>query len=597
MLGSPSRNALKAVSVAVRWDDGREADERAASLRPIPKVTSRTGQRSQSAGMVKRPSSAGASPASARTGGSGVAVARPSSARQRPGEHEPRVEGHCSTSGGKGGSPRQPSASSAGNLRRSASSTGIVGASSAGGASGSGGGRPTSHNSRAQSHSPGGRSGQGIHDLPVGARVADSFGRLGTVVGPPSQASLRAVAVSVQYDNGRVFDDRIANLRPLATEASRSGGREEDSVASPPRHRPTKSGRTGAEGSGNSGPHQEGRKKPVEVLRRHSMKLAAKDLPSSATAGEGDCGGSTPGASRRTGSPRAGRRRHDSQWCFADPAQTIIIFDWDDTLFPTTDLIDMLKMDWRLPVASQRHLTSDRKREVGRKLATSERLAVEILQRASSAGHVVVVTLAAKGWVEQACRSFYPKVGELLRTLQIKIVNAMEQKKHKSVRDASANCGSEEAYYGLLKGRAIAEEIDKFYSQYEGQTWKNVLSIGDSRFERYGTLAASTAYMQKRRLSMLDQQPFTPAQQGAWTKVDEDDHVVKLRVKCCKFVDGPDMDELAIELDMAAKWLSHMVSLNEGFDLNFEALTDVSLVGVVESVLRGERPVTDMPVP
>merc|ERR1719277_1699377 len=98
--------------------------------------------------------------------------------------------------------------------------------------------------------------------------------------------------------------------------------------------------------------------------------------------------------------------------------------------------------------------------------------------------------------------------------LNIKIVNAMEQKKHNSVKDASAKCKSEEAFYGLLKGRAIAEEIDKFYSQYEGQTWKNVLSIGDSRFERYGLLAASTAYMQRRRLSTLDQRPFTPAQRG-----------------------------------------------------------------------------------
>jgi len=323
-----------------------------------------------------------------------------------------------------------------------------------------------------------------------------------------------------------------------------------------------------------------GQPNPVEVLRRHSASLANKE---------------------KGGPSETPRKRVNSQWCYAERAQTFIVFDWDDTLFPTSFLIDELRFDWRTPLAQQRGLAPNARKEVLRKLAQCERHAAEILQRACNCGHVVVVTLAAKGWVEQACRLFYPKVGEVLRNLQIKIVNAQEKMKQRQGYNVLPNGkpvdpSSMEEFYGLLKGRAISEEIEKFYSQYEGQTWKNVLSIGDSRFERYGLLAASTAYMQRRRLSNLDHEPYQPAQRGAWQKVEAGDHVVHLRVKCCKLVDNPDLDELAIELEMVTKWLNLMVILNEGFDLDLEALVDSSLVGVVEAVLRGERPVTDMPI-
>lgn len=312
-------------------------------------------------------------------------------------------------------------------------------------------------------------------------------------------------------------------------------------------------------------PEAGGQPNPVELLRRHSLRHGQKEV--------------------LTATPRR-RGRAESQWNFADPSQTVIVFDWDDTLFPTTNLIDVLSLDWQVPLAQQRV-----KKEVRTKLAQCENRAAEVLGKAVENGHVVVVTLAARGWVEQACECFYPKVGEVLRTNRIKIVNAQE---FKGVGDAS-QYQSEEEFYGLLKGRAIAQEIDRFYSQYEGQTWKNILSIGDSRFERYGVLAASTAYLQRRRLSSWDDQPFSPGQQDAWQKVEADGHVVKVRAKVCKLVDQPDIEELDIELDMISKWLALMVNINEGFDLDFEALVDSRLVGVVEGVLHGERPVKDLP--
>lgn len=286
---------------------------------------------------------------------------------------------------------------------------------------------------------------------------------------------------------------------------------------------------------------------------------------------------------------RGRQARANSQWQYADPSQSMMVFDWDDTLFPTTAIIDVLKLDWRVPLSQQRV-----KKDVVKKLAACEHGAVEVLKKACQHGHVVVVTLAARGWVEQACRLFYPKVGEVLQANDIKIVNAQEREQKEAVGNPD-KYGSDEEYYGLMKGHAIATEIDRFYSQYEGQTWKNILSIGDSRFERYGLLAASAAYIKNKHITEMDGEPTSPVQQDAWQKVNSDGHVVKVRVKCCKLVDGPDIEELDIELDMVNKWLQLMVAIDEGFDLDFEALVDAKLVAVVEGVLHGERPISDLP--
>ena len=51
-----------------------------------------------------------------------------------------------------------------------------------------------------------------------------------------------------------------------------------------------------------------------------------------------------------------------------------------------------------------------------------------------------------------------------------------------------------ERFWSTVKGRAIARECSKFYSQYEGQSWKNVISIGattcDEICRAWGSLSA-----------------------------------------------------------------------------------------------------------
>lgn len=293
------------------------------------------------------------------------------------------------------------------------------------------------------------------------------------------------------------------------------------------------------------------------------------------------------------------RQRRDSQQYFAEAGQTVVVFDWDDTLFPTSYLSDDLKLDFGKPLEKQPSLPKNRLGVVRARLSACEAKALAILRNAKELSHVVVVTLASSGWVTTACENFYPAVGKLLKELQIPVIYAQERESglQKAYDKAQFKSNEDlERYWGMVKGQAIADEVGRFYTQYEGQSWKNILSVGDSCFERYGLLAASTAYMQGTRLQHGENLVWSPSEEGCWEKVING-HVRKLRAKCCKLVDSPALNELTLELDMVNRWLSGMISLDEGFDLDLEALESEEHVAKVESVIRGERPVSELPRP
>lgn len=334
---------------------------------------------------------------------------------------------------------------------------------------------------------------------------------------------------------------------------------------------------------------------PRHPTRRNSLVVLANHITPRQTFGSAQSGDS----SSSQGFSQAKRR--DSQGNFHARAQTVVIFDWDDTLFPTTYVQEDLGLDWRLPLEEQ--LSPLEAEDARAKILACERYAGEALVKAKELAHVAVITLAGSGWVDLSCRHFYPSLGRLLRNLQIPVVYAQEQVKGLPQQYKKKNFQADddlERYWGLVKGMAIAGEAERFYSQYEGQSWKNILSIGDSTFERYGLLAASSAYMRDVSLAAnpsacAGQAPvWSPSQEGCWEKV-QDGHVKKLRAKCCKLVDMPDTEELAVELEMVGKWLEGMVRLDEGFDLDLEAVEAESQVPTIEAVFRGERPVSDLP--
>eukprot|EP00932_Pfiesteria_piscicida_P009639 SRR837773.20394.p2 GENE.SRR837773.20394~~SRR837773.20394.p2 ORF type:complete len:198 (+),score=80.75 SRR837773.20394:54-596(+) len=121
------------------------------------------------------------------------------------------------------------------------------------------------------------------------------------------------------------------------------------------------------------------------------------------------------------------RARRDSQLHFAEAGQTVVVFDWDDTLFPTWYLADQLKLDLSKPLERQTGFPKNRMGIVRQRLSQCEARAAAALRRAKEMAHVVVVTLASSGWITMACESFYPTVGKLLNELSIPVIYAQER--------------------------------------------------------------------------------------------------------------------------------------------------------------------------
>jgi len=302
-------------------------------------------------------------------------------------------------------------------------------------------------------------------------------------------------------------------------------------------------------------------------------------------------------ASSTSSSSSKGLTRRNSQNTFAERVQTAICFDWDDTLFPTSYLIDDLRLNHKKPLKEQR-LPRDLCEEVAESLKELEMCVIDLLNLANGRAKVILVTLARSPWVEDSCRAFFPSVGDLIKQLGIKVVYAqqgvsIDYDKRKMMGDEEI-----ERFYAEMKGKAISREVEAFYSQYEGQSWKNIISIGDSDFERLGTMMMTQEYMRRRGLlkGVTDEKTFevTVASNEAFARnsgtVDVNGHVYKVRTKTFKMLDCPTIGELKDEISLVNRWLPKMVDLDDGFDADLSALDDQKLVEQIEMVLSGSVP-------
>lgn len=141
---------------------------------------------------------------------------------------------------------------------------------------------------------------------------------------------------------------------------------------------------------------------------------------------------------------------------------TILIFDWDDTLLPTTwiEQQGLCLNEYSVPSLAQES-----------QLQEFAEHAVQTLQIAKAHGTVLLVTNAEHGWVELSCQKFMPSLYPYLR--DVKILSARSTYEQQGVAAPSE-----------WKYLAFQSEIDGFCEFLAGDRRKNVISIGDSLHER-----------------------------------------------------------------------------------------------------------------
>jgi hypothetical protein len=192
--------------------------------------------------------------------------------------------------------------------------------------------------------------------------------------------------------------------------------------------------------------------------------------------------------------------------------ETCMIFDWDDTLLASSWLsINGLKLD--TPIIPPEHAAQ---------LTILERTVRIILERALICGTVIIITNSETGWVELSCSKFIPDILPLLS--RIKIISA---------RSTFETISPDDPIEWKIK--AFSQEISLVYLDKESTIRKNIISFGDSTYERIALFKKA--------------------------------HDIKALPKSIKFVERPTIQQLQKQLELVGNSFFEICKKTDSLDL------------------------------
>jgi len=230
---------------------------------------------------------------------------------------------------------------------------------------------------------------------------------------------------------------------------------------------------------------------------------------------------------------------------------TLIILDWDDTLFPTTWLeskkaFKNCSKAWQ-DEQPELHLSPD-------DLAALEEMdqtARALVLTAADLGEVCCVTLAQRPWQEVSMKVFMPKLYEVWKELKIPVHYASEEADSTRLGTSGpavrAIVKDPTELTHLLQRQQVAKKMkamEKVINRFYGQTWANLISIGDGEAE----------------WDAVHELVFNHANPSSDRPEDQ------LHLKTVKLLQEPTCSLLQAQLQVIHAWLPSIVSRAE--DLN-----------------------------
>jgi hypothetical protein len=135
---------------------------------------------------------------------------------------------------------------------------------------------------------------------------------------------------------------------------------------------------------------------------------------------------------------------------------SIIIFDWDDTLLPTSFLTPGGVFNENIKLPDVDH----------EKISKLEQTVLKLLEEAVQKGNVYIITNAGNGWVEYSANRFYPSIMPVLQKIKIISARGLYEKK--------------------FPGNSRQWKIEAFLNIQKNINMKlvtNIICVGDSLFE------------------------------------------------------------------------------------------------------------------
>mmetsp|Transcript_66674 Transcript_66674/g.177593 ORF Transcript_66674/g.177593 Transcript_66674/m.177593 type:complete len:341 (-) Transcript_66674:150-1172(-) len=218
-----------------------------------------------------------------------------------------------------------------------------------------------------------------------------------------------------------------------------------------------------------------------------------------------------------------------------EPRRPLVIFDWDDTLFPTWYVTEVIQAS--MPAGQSKYSILPEDSPYFESLAAHARLVGETLQIAASFGQVAIVTLAARPWVDNSSEWFLPGLDlpELLLNLDIPVFYAREHVRKQEKMAARVEEGVD--LFQVAKRNAMKHLIRK-YSPNADKTG-NVICLGDSVTEEIAI------------------------KEIMWS---EDSGVAQC--KTVKLLDDPTLEVLAMELQLVSSWFEKMIGYGDDFAIS-----------------------------
>jgi len=210
-----------------------------------------------------------------------------------------------------------------------------------------------------------------------------------------------------------------------------------------------------------------------------------------------------------------------------DDKRDVIIFDWDDTLFPTS---------WMRSSACSQGAASGQ-------LEDHARLVERTLRAAHEVAKVAIVTLAKRGWITNMAREFLPglDIGALFVELDVDVFYAREE-------DCPGAFAAKQ--WEKLKRSAMRRVLLDFSKRNGGCC--SALSIGDDTIERD---ALKGLIAERRTFSEFLEQPLC---------------------KTLKLMDRPTLSELSDELRRLSPLLGSLSSQRNVIDARIDSPVDLN---------------------